>query len=111
MKIILVAGALCLATALPAHAKCGTGQLNGSWVVLVENLGVTTATITNGSISIVGIGTLPISQSSSCRVVMTEASGNLVGSSESIAKSSSLKPRQIDVASAVSGVTMSLVRQ
>ncbi len=111
MKYILVAGALCLATALPAYAKCGTNQLNGNWHVLISDSGVTTATILNGSLTITGLTPFPISQNSSCRVVVTDGGGQLVGSSESIAKSSSLKPRQIDVASAADDATMSLVRR
>jgi hypothetical protein len=111
LKATVMAGSMCLAMSASAHAKCGTNQLNGNWFMHTNAESVKAATILNGAITVTGGGNIFISQTADCKV--TISTGGLIykGSSESIAKTSSLKPRQIDVAEPVSDISIALVRR
>lgn len=93
---ILLCAAATAVTLVPAHAKCGTQQLDGTWLGSALNSGSAGLyTIDNGDILSGNtlIGT--ISQSKSCKITGTVEGAEIRGWSEIIPSSSSRKPKVI----------------
>jgi hypothetical protein len=95
LRAIAMAAMLCAGLASTAHAKCGTKQLDGNWRITRNLLNINDATISNGILTVNGVFTTQISQSSTCRVKLTLDGTIVTGSSEAIGTGSPLKPRKI----------------
>lgn len=116
MKLTLAAITICCLAPASAFAKCGTAQLDGNWLVLLDGAevdrSVGKAVIAGGTVTITepAAATYGISQTSNCRITLIVGGVTMRGSSELIAQSSSLKPRLFDVGAAGPSNALSFVR-